>query len=440
MNPDGHELPDALLLGHIMGTLCAEEEDRVKESLSDPAVVARLERIRQRNIAEAEAVARMWKESSAQRTRWERLWNRLRNFWDAVLSLLARRRFPPGLVAAISFAGVITSIGFALAALQLKDAWAHAAAADALARDLSFELSKRLRPAPSSSPQGQASQFDQAQTVRAIPGFSEKANRLALILDTYFGPAFFTAFEVIWEKGAAGPPRTIWRDKQPLEPVLMHDYQLPGPGSKKVVTVELVFDTTSRAQAASKVRSTVRRTIPILLTSAGIQLAPEGLAVAITSPSPDGATVPYVFSLNLDVSVSDAMAASLGSVPDALYVLARPLDGPEDLAHVYCVESVAVPLSELGISGRSRQAPLELPISLKRILDESMTSKERRTGSGMPPPSRFEILVVQLRDRFAEWAIPVDEFKQLEAQGGATVRASCTVNLKADAIQPRPEA
>jgi hypothetical protein len=248
-------------------------------------------------------------------------------------------------------------------------------------------------------PQGSSSwAADVAAAQEVSVQFDEtRPNRLKLLLNENIRLPYFSALRVAWDwrpDVKESQPLYYWRSR-PLPAVAEKDYDLPND-DPRLVTVKLLFYTTPEVRERLHVGDVIEKTITVLRTPLGLTVPPSaagpGSTAWITTPA-RGASVDEKFSLGVTVTPAKDVSSDNDRM---IHVLIRPLDGAPIWQDHYLILPLRLPLSEVA-RARPEQRHYATEVSLRGLL-----------GSGAPdetPPTRFELLVVELPFRLRGWKL-----------------------------------
>ncbi|HYH68107.1 MAG TPA: hypothetical protein VD866_25655 [Urbifossiella sp.] len=342
-------------------------------------------------------------------------------------------------VAAVAACLVVAGPGALWAATRLREADALAAGlrndlassadarvtAERAAGDLARQLAAHKASQPVvQTPDTRRWEFDQARKLDVVFGHQGAAGRLAVRFRGVPRPAHYTGIDVLWdsEKVPADPHELVYNEGSiPFSSVVTHDYPLPSQGSQRV-TVTLRFFTTWAAQKEFNTPRVVTHTIDLVLTPGRIRPANVGGPDEVTVTVGEAADRPPVetgFSLGLTVRVPPAEQSP--AHPGVIHALVRPIDGPADLRGRFWVQSYLLDLADLRASGKGLEQRDVAWISLNGILAQA--------PPGQAPPTRFEVLVVNLPVRLGQAEIS-SEVLDLDGRDRALVKVTRLVQVR----------
>lgn len=266
-------------------------------------------------------------------------------------------------------------------------------------------------------------EFQEARSAELLLGHEGKPNTLGIKFRVIPNSRDYTGVDVVWDAEGPNPQReeVFVEGYVPFRPLITHSYSLPPAGSSRRIVIRLYYYTTGSAQREFEVPTCVVESIPLVLTSDGIQMASAELSGSITveMDEPQQTNVEEDFRIGFRVRTpADIDEANAG----VLHVLVRPLDGPGELRESYSVQTFRQNLGDLRALG-AREHRFSTWVTLRGILAQ-VPPQERASA-----PKRFEVLIVTLPRRVAQPTLPRTLLDLDTPEWRGIIKASCEVRL-----------
>jgi hypothetical protein len=266
-------------------------------------------------------------------------------------------------------------------------------------------------------------EFQEVRSPELLLAHEGKPNTLGIKFRVIPNSRDYTGVDVVWDAEGPNPQReeVFVEGYVPFRPLITHSYSLPPAGSSRRIVVRLYYYTTGSAQREFEASTCIVESIPLVLSSDGIQMASAELSGSVTveMDDPPQAQVGEDFRIAFRVRMpADAGEQNAG----VLHVLVRPLDGSGKLRESYSVQTFRQALDDLRALGAGEHR-FSTWVTLRGVLAQVPPQEREST------PRRFEVLIVTLPRRVAQPSLPRTLLDLDTPQWRGIVKASCEVRL-----------